>query len=173
VTPALRNHSNPSKESVLEMIKRTFQSSSMPNFHRIIHHECPECHELRDDLVRFSRLDIPLEVVIYHRKDLPLLTPQARRYYLPAYLLHAVETGDLDIIQPLVFSLYTEDFDDETGRRYVDIFTTQEKRTICAFLKFASLQDYRVDVGEEYIAQARNIWCARTLLRKREGVRKR
>jgi len=168
VTPALRSHSNLSKESVLEMIKGNLHSISMPYSHRIIHHECHECHELRDDLVRFSRLDIPLEVVIYHRKDLPLLTPQARRYYLPSYLLRAVETGDLDIIQPLVFSLYTEDFDDETGRRYVDIFTGQEKKTICAFLNFVSLQDYRVDVGEEYIIQARKIWCDRTLKRKKQ-----
>jgi hypothetical protein len=123
-----------SKDFLLEMIKANFQDIPAPAFDKIISHDCDECNELRDDISKYRRIEVPFEVIRFHAKDLPLLTPQARRYYLPSYLLRAIETGDLGVIEYLVFHLYTEDFDDELGRRYCLTFSKNERSTICAFL---------------------------------------
>ena len=165
-----RNRKSISKQSLLEMVKVNFQDIPAPTFDKIIRHGCDECNELRSDLVKYRRLEVPLEVVRYHWTDLPLLTPQARRYYLPSYLLHAIETGNLGIIERLIFHLYTEEFDDEAGRRYCLTFTKGERSTICAFLDYVTAT-YNDDWPEndDYLNQARETWCDRKLRQKKRA----
>ena|SRR5438093_1039220 len=156
------NHKSINKESLLGLIKANFQDISAPAFDKMIHHDCGECSELRDDFCKYDRLDVPLEVVSYHFADLPLLSPQARRYYLPSFLLRAIEAGNLGIIESLIFHLYTEDFDDEAGQRYCLTFTEQERNAICAFLEYVALvykDNWSKD--DEYLTQARKTWCER------------
>jgi len=157
-----QRHNRKSKESLLEMIKANFQDIPAPPSDKIIRHDCGECNELRDDLSKYGRLEVPPQVVTYHFADLPLLSPQARRYYLPSFLLHAIETENLGIIESLIFHLYTEDFDDVAGQRYCLTFTKEERSVTCAFLDYvSSVYNDNWSKDDEYLTQASKTWCGR------------
>jgi hypothetical protein len=69
-------------------------------------HPCPECDELAEDFAGFSGETLSDAVFDNHVWDLPLLSDEAKHYYLSAWLLRAVPNdGWNDACDSLVYAL--------------------------------------------------------------------
>lgn len=80
--------------ALLHRIRAAFSAVARPTADRIAPHRCAECDALRDDLAAFAVETIPIEVLRKHVWDLPLLSAEAKRYFLPAWLAASlVEPG--------------------------------------------------------------------------------
>ena len=68
-----------------------FAGGVCPPRERIALHECAECAELRSafDSVRWESM--PDALIEAHEISLPLLSPEAFAYFLPAYMLYALD----------------------------------------------------------------------------------
>lgn len=67
-----------------------FADVPQPGDDDIATHECDECLGVRDSFRGVRWQDAPRALVIENHDKLPLLTPSAHQYYLPAYLLLAL-----------------------------------------------------------------------------------
>ena len=68
-------------------------------------HPCPECDELAQELAEFSGGTVPDEVFAKHVWDLPLLSDDAKHYYLPAWLRRARPKDTWGSCDALVYAL--------------------------------------------------------------------
>lgn len=76
------------------------------------HRGCLECEELRESFGGRHWSDLPADVIRYQREALVLLTTEAFRAYLPAYMLLALRSDDpanADVQQYTLFSLAPEE----------------------------------------------------------------
>jgi len=97
--------------------------------------------------------------------DLPLLTPYAYRYYLPAFLLRALEPFDPDnlVTQFCLFNL-SGDAHDDWYRERIKQFMPDERAVITAFLQYIR-DDARFDRFHADAASAlRDVWLADTAI---------
>jgi hypothetical protein len=79
--------------------------ASVPKPAVIAPHRCPECNELAGDLAAFSGESLPDTAFSKHVWDLPLLSDEAKRYYLPAWLLRAYPEDTWSACDALVRAL--------------------------------------------------------------------
>jgi hypothetical protein len=73
------------------LIVEAFVSAPKPSLEEIAPHRCSECDELASDLVAFGPFNMPEAVFRRHIWHLPLLSAEAKRYYLPAWLIRSLE----------------------------------------------------------------------------------
>jgi hypothetical protein len=71
-------------------------------------HRCPECDELVEGLSPFSAEAVPDSVFSKHAWDLPLLSDDAKQYYLPAWLLRAIPKDSWDASDALAKALIAD-----------------------------------------------------------------
>jgi len=75
-----------------QLIVDAFAEAPKPHHDEIAPHRCDECDELAADLAQFLAAEIPDDVFQKHVWDLPLLSADAKKYYLQAWLLRCVVT---------------------------------------------------------------------------------
>jgi hypothetical protein len=100
--------------------------------------EEPEREELAAALRGKSWKDVGTDIVRYHYDGLALLTPQGQRYYLPAYMLAALNGPSEDInIDFVVYHLQIPSEPDlrELHLRNFAVFEPAEKQAIRMFLE--------------------------------------
>jgi hypothetical protein len=73
-----------------EQILAAFGSVPRPTGDAIAPHRCLECDELVEDFSPFTASEIPENVFRKHVWDLPLLSAEAKHYYLPAWLIRSL-----------------------------------------------------------------------------------
>ena len=107
-------------------------------------HECDECYKIRDDFFgrAWDKMDsITLE---YHHDSLPLLSPKAFQYYLPAYLLSKLKDTSSIAADMLEYSLCP--YDDKSEKFIFErkkVFTSKQKQVIVQFLEyFKAIEEY-------------------------------
>lgn len=83
----------------------TFENEAAPPADRIAPHPCAECDELAEDLKGRDPLNIPSDRLEYHRSDLPLLSAEAKRYFLPAWLIGSIDDTESDLTDALIMNL--------------------------------------------------------------------
>ena len=88
-------------------IRRAFADAQRPAEAEIALHECSECAAVRAAFAPFTWDRIPPEIIEEHYSALPLLSPAAFAYFLPAYLLYALDhfTPDARPSESTVYSL--------------------------------------------------------------------
>ena len=70
----------------MQQIRAAFADAPRPADDALVSHECDECNALREDL-RGRTADELSDAWVEHRFDqLPFMSDDAKRYYLPAYL---------------------------------------------------------------------------------------
>ena len=75
-------------------IQDAFSVVARPGRDAIAPHRCVECDELRDDLASYTCDAVPIEMLGKHVWDLPLLSSEAKQYFLPAWLTASlIESG--------------------------------------------------------------------------------
>ncbi len=72
-------------------ILAAFRHVQKPSAEQIVPHECDECDELKNDLHPYDSESVPDEVVDKHQWDLPLLSDDAKQYYLPAWIVRSID----------------------------------------------------------------------------------
>lgn len=73
-----------------QLIVDAFAEVSKPRHDEIAPHRCDECDELAADLAPFLATEVPDTVIEKHVWDLPLLSADAKKYYLQAWMLRCL-----------------------------------------------------------------------------------
>jgi hypothetical protein len=133
-------------ESVRSEIVQAFSDTPYPGDDQIVAYRDDESVDLRESFKGKHWRDISREALRYHHDDLPSLSRAGLRYYLPAYLLAALDEPGVP-----EFILYElTPFDERAGQplhsylvsRFSD-FSDSEKRAIRAFLEL--IREERAD----------------------------
>jgi hypothetical protein len=88
-------------------IVAAFADARRPDEDDIIVHDCDDCQALRGAFAPLRWDEVPDPVIETHASSLPLFSPTAFAYFLPAYLLYALEhfTPHADASQHTVYAL--------------------------------------------------------------------
>lgn len=98
------------KQDVHTKILEAFASTPYPGDEALVADQSgydPECNEICSAFKGKNWKDISVEMVNEHKEALPLLTPGAFRYYLPAYMIGCVNSYyDVDVaLDSVLFNL--------------------------------------------------------------------
>jgi hypothetical protein len=91
-------------------------------------HDCPECMELRGQLTGITWEDVSVEFIRDHDDVLPLLSPEAYRAFLPAWLRQGILEPGGEVAGMLLVNLACDP--DPTG------FTLEQRDTIVEAARF-------------------------------------
>jgi hypothetical protein len=105
---------------LVDRIAAAFQTKEPPP-KRIVVHRCDECERVSWDFAGKKWTDLSSDVLQYHHDSIPLFSPEAFAYYLPAYLSFAAKDPH-SIGEMVLYSLGPS-----AGARAV------ERRTACAY----------------------------------------
>lgn len=130
-------------DGLVASIERAFDVEPRPRDDQLAAHECPECEALRATLRGVRWTDLGDTTIDENFDKLPLLTTEAFRYYLPAYMRrgvqHPVETGLglSTVLQFVVYSLCDKDLPaDQWWRERVERFSPEQEHVIVALLRW-------------------------------------
>ena len=148
----------PTSEELRARIREVFRLVPRPEYANIVEHSCPECDELREDLAQLGQYEVPNDVLDYHRNDLSLFSPEALRYFLPAYLIYSIEKPDSDLTEYVIFFLCSYRFATSEWKNRVRIFSESEKEMVCLYLHY--LQSQTASRGYmTYLRKGEETWC--------------
>ena len=72
--------------ALVAKIEEAFAAASRPRPDQLVTSRQPDAEEVRRDFGKVHWRDLSEEVLMHHRASLVFLTPEAFRFYLPAYL---------------------------------------------------------------------------------------
>jgi hypothetical protein len=91
-----------SSEQLAKIIRKAFASSQYPGDNRLVYDNSGshlECNQVADAFKGKHWADLPVDFLRRHADSMFFFTPEAYRFYLPAYLLAAVLSyRDADVI---------------------------------------------------------------------------
>ncbi|MEA5514770.1 DUF6714 family protein [Nodularia sp. UHCC 0506] len=131
-------------ENLIREIEGAFSTSQYPRDDQLVYDNSGnhlECEEIARDFRGKDWKTIPLETLRYNADSLLFFTPQAYRFYLPAYLLASIQFyREADIItNNVVYSLTAPEEQGFEMKRFllrVSFFSLTQKSAIRSFLKF-------------------------------------
>lgn len=126
---------------VRDQIRDAFRVAAYPGDSNIVYDlRYPDCREIAAAFKGKHWGDVPLELLLGSHESLSFFTDEAFRFYLPAYLLAAIERyEDADIIPLYVlFSLRPSRKGEEEARflARMEGFSTVQREAIRSFLRF-------------------------------------
>jgi hypothetical protein len=130
--------------------------TKVPRPEHIIAHECDECFKLRDDLQDKQPRQIPDAWIERNFDKLPLLTDEAKQFFLPAYLRVGALAPNSLVSE---FVLYT--LADDFRFQPVDGYSLEQKQAIANYIEFIAphLDD---TMDPKFLSDARTLWHAVT-----------
>lgn len=119
-------------------IEQHFASAKQPSKEHITECDCWECLELRDRLSKVSGRYLDAET-LKTNLVLPLLSPEAFIFFLPAYILFSIDNprDEAGIYEHTVNVLTPGKDDDSSAAFYISrlrLFTTEQLQVILEFL---------------------------------------
>ena len=148
-------------EQLRQTILVTFPMTDPPAHNEITSHPCDECAEVASDFSGVKWWSADPAVIDENFDDLPLFTPLAYRYYLPAFLLRALETFDPDnlVTQFCLFDLSGDPHDDWYRKR-IELLTSDEAAIAVTFLRYISGDARFAPFHSDAASALRNVWSA-------------
>jgi hypothetical protein len=148
-------------EELRQRILATFPKTDPPLPENITSHPCEECAGVTEDFrgVRWWAANNTL--IDENFDDMPLFTPEAYHYYLPTFLLRALDTFDPDnmVAQFCVYNLSPEKTADDTWYRLrLDQFTPDEVSVIGTFLEYIRADERFAEYHDDAEAAIRDFW---------------
>jgi hypothetical protein len=130
--------------------------TKVPRPEHIIAHECDECFKLRDDLQDKQPRQIPDAWIERNFDKLPLLTDEAKQFFLPAYL-RVGALAPTSLVSEFVLYTLADDFRFQP----VDGYSPEQKQAITNYLEFIAphLDD---TMDPKFLSDARTLWHAVT-----------
>ena len=132
-------------ENLRQQLLAAFADAQYPGDDRIAKctwEQCRECETIRQDLR--GQTPSTLSEEILDRTSLPLLFPEAFRYFIPAYMCYTAEHPDSSIAFFTIISLGPPDYDDFLRKRF-RLFTPAERDAVIACLEFLRTQEVEGD----------------------------
>src|SRR5262245_59821431 len=118
-------------------ILAAFAMIDPPSDNEITSHPCDECAEVTAAFSGVKGWSADPALIDEIFDDLPLFTPRAYRYYLPAFLLRALDTFDPDnlVTQFSLFDL-SGDPNNDWYRKRIGQLAPEECAVIVTFLRY-------------------------------------
>jgi hypothetical protein len=148
-------------EELRQRILATFPKADPPMPEKITSHPCEECAGVTEDFCGVSWWSADNTLIDENFDDLPLFTPEAYHYYLPAFLLRALDTFDPDnlVAQFCVYDLSPkETAEDPWFRRRLNQFTPDEVSVIATFLEYVRADERFAQYHEDAEVAIRHFW---------------
>jgi hypothetical protein len=99
----------------------------------IVLHHCDECARVEHDFRGKRWPEVDLDTLRYHYDSLPLLSPEAFRYYLPSFILGAITDPESNLPDFTLYSLLPG------GRRREKCrFSDQQEHVIVEFARWVA-----------------------------------
>src|SRR5664279_1983181 len=141
-----------------EALRASFSAASLPAQEDVAPHDCKECRAIREAFAGRTWESLRPHEVEQRFDSLPMLSPSAFHYYLPAYLIYSLEhfKGDSLVCQFTIYAVAPNDGDDETRfqlwwRERMRKFTPEQFTLLERFLDLVSqdkeLSQYNGVVG--------------------------
>jgi hypothetical protein len=145
-----------------QKILATFPKTDPPLSENITSHPCEECAAVAEDFrdVKWWCADEPL--IDENFDDLPLFTPEAYHYYLPAFLLRALDNFDPDnlVAQFCLYDLtLNKTPEDGWYSPRLQQFTCDEVATIVAFLRYVCGDERFARFHKDAALALRELWA--------------
>ncbi len=128
-----------------EKIEKAFSEAAYPGDDKLVYDNSPEqleCVEVRNTFRGKHWNEIPLKVLQQNADSIFFFTPEAYRFYLPAYMIAAVISyRNADLIPTSVISSLTmpdTETDSALFLKKVQGFSPTQKSVIRSFLEFIS-----------------------------------
>jgi hypothetical protein len=126
--------------SLSELIQEAFAEVPYPGDDRIADHDCPECEEVREYFRGKRWCDLQFPELRDRSESLPLLTPEAFRYFLPGYMLATLANWDeADMIPYGIIAIGGHPGDTperkEAARKILNLFTPVQRQAVAAYLE--------------------------------------
>src|SRR5258706_231926 len=150
-----------SNEQLAEIVQKAFASSKYPGDDRLVYDNSGahlECNQVADAFRGRHWSDLPMSFLRSNADSIFFFTPEAYRFYLPAYLLAAIRSfREADIIPDNIVHSLTLPATERPGRQRfearVQEFNEQQRLAIKKFLKFLSSEHARdFPLGDPQIA---------------------
>ena len=109
---------------------------------------CPECEDISQTFGGKSALSVEDGVLAEHTA-LPLFTPEAFHYFIPAYMLYSLRHPDSDVAFFIRQGLGEAGIDTFYLERF-RLFTVQQKQAVIAFLEFLRSQEIEGDDRDQH-----------------------
>jgi len=93
-------------ESLKSSVIQAFGEVESPAKENIVEHECEECCGVRKDFTELKWQKASNELLENNYDKIPLFSPTAFNYFLPAYLLYTLRNFDDDFSDVCDFTLY-------------------------------------------------------------------
>jgi hypothetical protein len=136
--------------AIREQIRKAFSSVTRPALDTIAPHRCPECDSLRDALALHTAETVPLEILSEHVWDLPLLSAEAKHYYLPAWLYAALSTNDTwNFIDAAIGNIDSNERFDSAGG-----YTDEQWQAILSWLEYVQATNEAVTQESAHAVRA-------------------
>ena len=123
-----------SPDDLSAKIRDAFPDIAPPSF-PVVLHKCDECDQVKAAFLGKRWSEISLGTLRDHYCSLPLLSPEAFRYYLPAFLLGAIKDMDHPNSSLHTFAIYSL-LPDGLVRREKCGFTVEQERAIIEFARW-------------------------------------
>ncbi len=143
-----------SKGDLADRIAAAFYTDSPPP-ERIVVHRCGECERLSLDFADKKWTELSQDVLEHHHDSIPLLSPEAFAYYLPAYLLFAAKEPNR-MGEMLLYSLGPKADEWAAGRREACKYSVDQLRLIIEVAEMIAAED----IGHfgRFLRRAREYW---------------
>lgn len=138
-------------DTIIRQIDSAFSEVPTPEEDNLICHECPECFALYDGIKGRTPAELSDEWVEDNFDQLPLLSDEAKRYYLPAYFRAVAHNPDSVAAQFLLYTL-SDGFRMQPEGGYTD----QQKEAIRNFLVY--MEPKYNEFEQEYVKKAKLFW---------------
>jgi hypothetical protein len=121
-------------------IAEAFADAPLPA--TFVSHQCPDCESVRAAFGRRRWNEIPGNSIREHHDALPLLTPEAFVFVIPAFLIAAVREPLGDIASTVLYSLQP------SGNRRGSPFTARQRSVLLEVGEWlAERESWGVDMG--------------------------
>ncbi len=129
-------------EALKGQIAEAFAEIPYPGDDRIALHQCDECERIRHDLC--GQAPSTLSEEILDRIALPLLSPEAFRYFISAYMCYTAEHYESSIAFFTRQSLGEAGADEFYLERF-RLFTERQREVVISLLEFLRSQEIEGD----------------------------
>jgi hypothetical protein len=126
-------------ENLRTGIEEAFSNADPPDSDNVIEHDCPECRAVRRVFRHQPWRKLKPEKIEWGHDKMSLFTPHAFQYFLPAFMLYALDEPSSIVCELLVNSLIVPK-ETEDWRKRLDEFTWSQKAACRIFLRWVQRQ---------------------------------
>lgn len=147
--------------SLKKMLVEVFPKDKPPNIDEIIDHQCLECFGVRDTFGGFEWWKIEGNTIDVNFVKSSLFTPKAFHYYIPAYILRALDKFGKyeEVLEFLLYNFYPSDLEgsEEYFVKRQELFSKQQKLFIVLLLNTV-IEDEDLEISHDDARKALSYW---------------